>query len=261
MGTSDERAGIGAALTRTTAAFAVTGRPAPSTLGGQLWAALTRSTPAFSGTAQPPGIPVTSARDAPTRSPGRLVVAHEGGVAYAAIGGQVHVHMASDEAHDSPPKVNEGGTSQLDESVKLITEAIRELSRQLAEFMAGNAHLADEARAQVAALKSVTHEMADVAQQASRAQDDTAQALTPLVQALGRLTKTGEDLAENVRWLVDRQKREDRVREEIRARDYSGHRQPTDLAAEDEEPSSRAELHIEPASSARPTEARATEDS
>lgn len=260
MGTSGERAGIGAALARTTLAFAVTGRPAPSTLGGQLWAALTRSTPAFSGTAQLSQTPVTSVREGRSGSSVPIVVAHEGGLAYGVIGGNVHVQTASEETHPSPPKVNEGGTSQLEESARLLTESIRQLSRQLAEFMAGNAYLANEAQAMVAALNSATREMADVAQRAPRAQEDTAQGITALVQALGRLTKSSEDLAENVRWLVDRQKKEDRVREEIRTRDDSGRRQVTDLAAE-EEPSSRAELRIESAPVARPVEARATEDS
>lgn len=260
MGTSGERAGIGAALARTTAAFAVTGRPAPPTLGGQLWAALTRSTPAFSGTAQLSGSPVTSAREGRSWPSVPVVVAHGGGVAYGSLGGQVHVHMASDETRPPPPKASEEGTSQLDESVRLITESIRELSRQLAEFMAGNVRLADQAQVQVAALKSVTHEMADVAQQASRAQEDTVQGLAALVQALGRLTESSEDLAENVRWLVDRQKSEDRVREEIRIRDDSGRGQLIDLATEDEEPSIGAELRIETHVPGA-IEARATEDS
>jgi hypothetical protein len=49
-----------AAVARRTPAFAPAYRPAPMTLGGQLWAGLTRNTPAFTG-AQPPRAAVESA--------------------------------------------------------------------------------------------------------------------------------------------------------------------------------------------------------
>lgn len=209
------RPGIGAALARTTEAFAATGRPAPSTLAGQIWAALTRSTPAFRRAAQPEAVSATSARERQLGLSSSLESQQYllGGSALTSGFGLGAV------------KVHPVGSSEPDESLRLLAEAVRELSVQLANFMAGSERLANEAREQVAALRSLSAEMLGAALQATRVQADSVQGISALVQALSKLNDSGDDLGESVRWLVDRQKREERVREEMRAEDDNG-RQP-----------------------------------